>query len=200
MNEKAIILRYGTNIVADCIEKHQEVTESTGYCWFGKIGTVPSDKVINTVLDGKNPKIILYSKGIAYICDFTEIKKDKPASGIPEYYQEYLYDQLIIPKIYFKLTCIEKLDAVELSKYRVCSSQTPVMETLNRSMSSFFFVEKGELAVEYKPEKKAKSKKETKVNAPNSCKYKKDGKCNNKACISYLYECERPSMCMKQKL
>ena len=51
--QKFLVVRFGTNIVEDCVNKHQEVIEQKGYCWFGKIGVVPSKKVLQSVFDGR---------------------------------------------------------------------------------------------------------------------------------------------------
>lgn len=201
--QKLIVIRYGDNIVPDCIAKHKEVIDEIGYCWFGKIGTAPAKKAITEVLSYDNPQIILYSRGSAFLCNLAETSYDKPTDGTPEYYNNYLYDKLIIPKIYFKFIAIEELNIIELTKMVVVSSRNNLVDTLNRSMSSFFFAEYGTSVNKTEKEKSVtvieKTLRKKEVKDPNGCKYKKDGKCSNKSCISYLYEFERPSMCLKQK-
>ena len=43
--DKFLILRY-SNGIYDCIKKHKEVLNKIGYCWFGKIGVVPSESAL----------------------------------------------------------------------------------------------------------------------------------------------------------
>lgn len=204
--QKILVLRYGNNIISDCIEKHQEVIKEYGYCWFGKIGTSPSTKIINALLAEDEPEIILYKKGKAHMCRLEEISDKKPDKGYPDYYQEYLYDQLIFPKVYFKLTSIEEIELKELDKCIVCSSLSHLMDTLNRSMSSFIFAmvpDPNAKAINVKEQTKGEKTKPTRKKKDlldkNDCVYRKDGKCSNRSCISYQYECEHPSVCIKQK-
>ena len=204
--QKILVLRYGNNIVPDCIGEHQKTIEQYGYCWFGKIGTSPSAKILNAVLAEEEPQVVLYVKAKAHICNLEAVTDKQPMEGCPEYYREYLFDQFIFPKIYFKLTGIEELPLSELGRCVVCSSKAPLLDTLNRSMSSFIFAELPD------PDAKAPvpNEKANKTGSPvrkekrplldkNDCVYRKDGKCTCRSCISYQYECERPSMCLKQK-
>ncbi len=146
---------------------------------------------------------MLYTKSHAYECDFSEVLLDKPESGYPVYYETELFDKGIHPKSYFRLTSIKEVNLNELGKYIVVSSRNRLPETLYKSMSSYFFAEY--------PDKSATTEltnsnnKRTHKNAKwellptNDCRYKKDGKCTLKSCINYKYDCDRPSMCIKQK-
>lgn len=118
-------------------KKHREVIEFKGYCWFGKIGVVPSQKAIDAITKEATPKIILYSQGKGYVADVSEIRYEKPDNGYPEYYNDELFDKLIFPKSYFKLLDIQALSNEDLSKLRIVSSGRQAIETFNRSMSSF---------------------------------------------------------------
>lgn len=57
--QQFLVVRYGTNIVDDCIKKHIDVLSKSGSCWFGKIGTPPSEKNIANIMKYDNPTIIL---------------------------------------------------------------------------------------------------------------------------------------------
>lgn len=197
--QKVLVIRYGTNIVADCIDKHKEVIKNNGFCWFGKIGTAPSDKVIKSVFEEDAPVIILYSKGVAHIAELEDITKDKPVGGYPGYYNEYLYDKQLYPKIYFKLKTIEPMDINELSQYRIASSGNTLLFTLNSSMSSFFLAEHGKGTIGTTKKNSVPSVKDKKQPVSNrECKYQEDGYCNNKRCINYQYECIHPDVCLKR--
>lgn len=199
--QKFLVIRYGKNIVDNCIEKHIDVLSKLGSCWFGKIGTAPSQKFINMIMSERTPRLILYSKEEVFECDITEVSYEKPQNEYPEYYDEKIFGGALLPKIYFRLSRIEKIDKKELTDYIIVSSRGKLIDTLNRSMTSFFLAEY--------PDKSAKNKKDTvikeykikesKILDVNDCIYRNAGVCNCKGFINYNYECERPSSCIKQK-
>ena len=192
--QKLLILRYGKK--RDCIELHQDVIEKYGYCWFGKIGVVPSSKVIESVMKEKNPSIILFSQGDGYVAHLEEIVFEKPAEGIPEYYDEELYAANIFPNSYYKLTSIQILSRADLEKLKIVSSGNRAIDTLNRSMSSFFFAENGKTKQTFQDDVQ---KVEYNISANSGCRYRVNGICSRRGFVSYQYECERPSMCSGQK-
>ncbi|MGC6178317.1 hypothetical protein [Lacrimispora sp. 38-1] len=194
--QKVLILRYGKK--KDCIDKHIEVIKENGYCWFGKIGIIPSAKAIKAIQDEDAPKIVLYSQGKGFVADVTEISYEKPQEGYPAYYQTELFDELVFPKSYYKLTSIEPLDGNELDKLRIVSSGNRVLDTLNRSMSSFFFAECGKTRPMPVIKKKTTQPKKKEIDI-NNCAYREDGMCGHKGFVNYKYECERPSSCRGQK-
>lgn len=89
--KKFLVVRYGNNIISDCIEKHKEVLVKEGYCWFGKIGTIPSEKSIKQVLNSEENYVVLYTKGKVFLCTFVDYTANKPTSAYPNYYDEYLF-------------------------------------------------------------------------------------------------------------
>ena len=194
--QRVLIIRYGKK--KDCIEKHQEVLENIGYCWFGKIGVIPSAKVIKAIQDEDVPKIVLYSQGKSFVADMTEVSYEKPQEGYPAYYQTELFDETVFPKSYYKITSIKPLDGNDLDKLRIVSSGSRALDTLNRSMSSFFFAEFGKARLVSTIEKKTKRPKIKEIDI-NDCVYRKNGMCGRKGFINYGYECERPSGCAGQK-
>lgn len=199
--QKLLVLRFGKQIVENCIELHQEIIEEKGYCWFGKLGTVPSKKSIDAVLDEEKPSIILYARGSAFLCEISEVIYEKPDEGYPGYYKNELFDKLSFPTIYFKLLSMEVLNVNDLEKFTVISSGNSAINTLLHSMSSFLFISYGKsdsIKQEPKEKKKATTRRNEKL-PENDCVYKKDGKCSLKSFVNYQYECERPSSCMKQK-
>lgn len=201
MNEgqKVLVIRYGANIISDCIEKHTEVVDECGYCWFGKIGTSPSVKVLDAVLKEEEPMIILYSKGNAYRASLLEISKEKPMEAYPDYYNEYLYSKELYPAIYFKITDIQKMDVHELEEYSVASSGNKLISTLYSSMSSFFLAQYGKSIAVMKKQKDKEFTNQTTGNS-RDCKFLEDGHCRNKRCINYQYECIHPELCIKRTI
>ena len=202
LGQKFLVIRFGTNIKADCIKEHERIVKSIGECWFGKIGVVPSKKSIDIVLGMDNPKILLYTKNHAYECGLIEVSLEKPKGDYPEYYNEELFDKGIYPNSYYKLSSIKEIGMNELGKYVVVSSRNRLTDTLNKSMSSYFFAEYPDKKQGDVPSNKRTKKIENtdkKTLSANDCRYKKDGCCSLKSCINYKYECERPNMCAKQK-
>lgn len=198
--QKFLVIRYADNIVDNCIDLHREVLEKIGFCWFGKIGTSPSKKILSSVLEEEIPIVVLYKSGEAYECKLLECSEKKPDNGFPEYYKQHLFEASIKPSSYYKLGSIERLSATELGKCIVVSSRNQLTDTLHRSMASFFYAEfpgDKEKIVQSKPE--IKKVEEKILLGENDCKYRKSGKCTLKSCINYLYDCDRPSMCLKQK-
>ena len=201
IGQKFITIRYGTNIIADCIEKHQEVIEREKYCWFGKIGTPPSKKFLNAFMNENHPRIILYSKEAAYECDVLDVSYEKPSDHYPEYYDEYIFGTVLLTKIYFKLGSIRQIDKSEMTPYLVTSSRGRLLEALHRSMTSFFLSEypDKEGKIREKMSTRKYTIKERQELGVNECVYRVKGKCACKGFVNYQYECERPSTCIKQK-
>lgn len=197
--QKLLVLRYGKQIIENCIELHQTKIEELGYCWFGKLGTIPSKKSIDAMFVEENPMLILYARSSAYICEVSEVIYDKPNEGVPDYYQAELFDKLSFPTVYFKLISIEPLDINALEKFTVVSSGSTAINTLMHSMSSFLFVSygKSQITVE-KPKETKKVSKREKL-AENDCMYRKEGRCGLRGFVNYQYECDRPAYCIRQK-
>lgn len=201
--QKLLIVRYGTEINSDCIELHKKLIEQYGFCWFGKIGVVPSKASITPVMREERPAIILYNRKGVFLCDVEEIIYSKPPAGYPDYYEQDLFANYMYPKCYMKLTSIDEINIDDVAGFYVVSSGNSALDTLNNSMSSFLFITRGQLSESEKRTIKESKRKESNVKRPmlpsNDCIYRKNGICTLKTCISYEFECERPSMCLKQK-
>lgn len=195
--QKLLVLRYGKQIIEDCIELHQKKIHELGYCWFGKLGTVLSKKSVDAMLEEDNPMLILYSRGSAFISEVNEVVYDKPKEGFPNYYQSELFDKLSFPTVYFKLTSIEPLDINELEKFAVVSSGNTVINTLMHSMSLFLFVSYGKSQIVVEKPKEAKKVSKREKLADNDCVYRKDGRCGLRGFVNYQYACDRPANCIR---
>jgi hypothetical protein len=196
-NNKILIIRYGENIIPNCIQRHKEVVDNEGFCWFGKIGKVPSGKILNETINTTN-KIILYSKNDCFICNCMEYSIEQPTNHYPNYYDECIFNKGINPPIYFKLQNIEYLNKKVLEDLVISSSGNALINVLNKSMNSFFVAElKGTKSF---PKKKKEEINQQIINKNSICKFLIDGKCANKKSVNYKYECLRPNMCIKQTL
>lgn len=57
---KEIAMRQNSHAMMYRIEKYKEVIEKYRYCWLGKIGRSPSEKVLKDVLPVAPGTVILY--------------------------------------------------------------------------------------------------------------------------------------------
>ena len=141
IGQKLLVLRYNTKVEPECIKLHQNVIQQTGYCWFGKIGKIPSAWMLEAVFAEKAPAILLYNRSGTFLSTLEDFSYETQQEGIPEYYINQLYNNGVFPESYFKLTSIEKINTSILEHLFVFSSGKNMHETLNgRAMSSFFFV------------------------------------------------------------
>ena len=189
-----LVLRYSLSFKPDIIEIHQEMLKKNGYVWYGKLGAVTSPRIVAETFVAKNPALLLYSKGKAYLCGIAEITGNKPQGNYPKYYD----DECIFPGCYYKLISIDEVDEEILNHLYVRSSKRVLSDTLSRQCtSSCFFVSYEEiLPLKAKIEKKrTKNEKLSK----DDCRYKQDGKCQRNGFINFGYECTKPSGCAKQK-
>ena len=138
--DKFIILRY-SNGIYDCIKNHKAVIDERGYCWFGKIGAVPSERALKEKLNPENPLAVLYCSGNAFISQLLGISHEKPVEGYPAYYQKFMYDRNIYPKMYFKLGSLEEFPHKIFAKCVSLSSKRPLVESVTKSMASCFYGE-----------------------------------------------------------
>ena len=207
--DRFIVIKY-TNGIYDCINEHIRVLEQYGYCWFGKIGMSPSEANLRSILLSDRMFVVLFCQGDVHLCELLDVSTDRPKEGYPDYYQSFFYNRGIIPSMFFKLGSIVPLSKDLFSCCISLNSRKPLLDTVSRSMASFFYGEyplDGTHIVPYEapPKKKSSSPKVLKAGKineqfePRSCIYKIQGQCTNNRCISYGFECERPQDCIKQK-
>lgn len=203
--DRFLVVKY-SNKVCDCIARHREVLEREGYCWFGKIGVAPSISALQLKLNQNKRLLVLYCQGKAYLCDLLEYSLKKPKEGYPDYYNDLLFGNLIFPSIYFKLGSIQPLPIMELSDCVSFNTDHNLLGAISRSMASFFYGVYPDSSFSTNAPRKIQ---ETKKEQPevkishfdkNSCVYKENGICKKRGFVSYGYECERPSSCIKQKV
>ena len=193
--QNLLLLRYSPSIRKDIIEQHQAIISELGYCWYGKLSGVTSDRIIHAITKTSCPMIMLYSKGKAFLCEFIEMTTEKPKNGYPEYYDtEYIY-----PNCYFKLKSIDPIDLELLSHFYVRSSKRNLSEVFSKQcMSSSLFVAYEEI-LDLPTYVKPKDASVKHTLGKDECRYMKQGNCTLSNCINYGYKCERPSTCKKQK-
>lgn len=132
-NKDFMLLRYSTLYVPDCIQKHKSILEEKGYCWFGKVGTVPSITLLQRMISAKEPTLVLYKKGAAYICRVEKYSFTRPSDGIPNYYN----DEGIFPNVFFKLLSIEQCEQSFLENSNLVTSGANLFAVLSHSRASY---------------------------------------------------------------
>ncbi len=180
--QKYLILRYATIIEKDCIKKHQEILESEGYCWFGKIGNVPSKKILDAVFEEETPTLVLYKKGAAFICELISCSPNKQSKAYPAYYDS----EKIYPSIYFKLKSITKCDDNLFHDSIVVSTGNFAEDALYHSRIPF-------MLAQYIDENKHEPL------GIDDCRYLKASFCTYRTCVNFDCICQRPSSCIKQR-
>ena len=180
--QKFLLLRYSNKPVHDCILQHKIVIDKLGYCWFGKIGNIPSNNILTNVFEEEQPILVLYRKNDAYICQMDQYSFNTPKTGFPEYYEE----EGIFPSISFRLTSIEPCNDELLHNSIVVSTGAYVEDVVYHSRIPF-------MLCAYVDESKQKKLGE------NDCRYRKDEYCTCRTCVNYDCLCERPNSCVKQR-
>lgn len=199
-----LLLRYSDFNGIDTIKEHIEVIKQTGSCWWAKIGKTPSSSYIDKYMAVEPHIAFLYTAGSLHRCLINEVSDKRPTNNYPGYYDRDIFMKLEkTSSLFFRLSDIEQVELSVLDNYVVESSGKPAQHDLKKTISSYFLLQNKDEWIQ--PEKKSRPVKQT-VQTPkqvsintNYCVYQKDGVCGNKRCINYLYECERPSMCAKQK-
>jgi len=197
--QKLLVLRYNITVEPNCIDLHKKVIEQLGYCWFGKIGKIPSAWMLESVFSEESPSIVLFNRVGSFISRLVDFSYETQYEGVPGYYNSQLYENGVYPESYYKLQSMERIDDEELARFIVISSNKTLLDTLNgKAMSSFFFVGYEQLPLtpinkKLKSDRFAQAKQKS-----DTCKYIKHGICMNRRSINYQYECEHPSKCAKQ--
>lgn len=138
---KTIALRFADNIAPEdgTIREHQKIIDTLGFVWYGKFGNRVSDKVRMTIMENKNPRILLIHSGTAkrYWMYIDEISDKKPdLNAIPAYYRNST-DRI---KTWFKVLKIERAEKDIMKQCRVASSGNPLSSVSKYSMSPYFII------------------------------------------------------------
>ena len=139
---KTIALRFAENFapVGGTIKAHQELIDSYGYVWYGKMGTAIGDDKAKAALSADDPKILLIQSGKMgrYWAYIEDIQRECPnPDAIPSYYR----DQRDKFKTWIKITGFEKAPSNIMSLCKVVSSGAELGHASHYSMSPYFFVE-----------------------------------------------------------
>ncbi len=139
---KTVALRFGETFSPECgtIAAHQELIDTNGFVWYGKMGSAVSDKIITEILSDETPRILLIRSGKPerYWADVLEIQhKIPPVAYIPEYYR----DMAGMFNTWFKVKGFELASNNVMSQCKVTSSGNSLSEVSKHSMSPYFIIE-----------------------------------------------------------
>lgn len=133
---KVFVLKYNENYIPNAMELHKDKCKEVGNCWYGKAGKRPAmNKLRDFLGDGIN--MIFYNKKHTYICRLLDVSEFKPDEGYPEYYNDSMWK----PNSWYLITELMQIDKNILEKLVVLSSGKRMSDTINSSMTSFYFTE-----------------------------------------------------------
>ena len=145
---KTIALRFAENFAPECgtINAHQQVIDTIGHVWYGKMGSPISSKMIEVLKEQSSPRILLIHSGKAmrYWAFISDVQRETPPlKEIPEYYR-YSTEKF---KTWFKIIRFEQAPKDVMSKCYVASSKSMLNEASKHSMSPYFIIETGVMEV-----------------------------------------------------
>lgn len=138
---KTIALRFSENFSPPIgtIAAHQQLIDSEGYVWYGKLGTPISAKVADEIMQNEDPKILLISSGKQdrYWAHITEVSRSLPSEkNIPEYYR-HMSDKF---KCWFRVKFFEIAPKGIMAECYIASSKVILSQTSKHSMSPYFII------------------------------------------------------------
>ena len=139
---KTIALRFSDNFApADgTIAEHRKCIKENGFVWYGKLGNKVSDKMLKTIMDAEEPKILLIRSGKPerYWAHVSKAQNTLPdMKEIPAYYRDN-HEKF---KTWFCVTRFEKAPKNVMSECVVASSGALLGNASGHSMSPYFIIE-----------------------------------------------------------
>lgn len=133
---KIFVLRYNENYIADAMEIHRDKCKENGNCWYGKAGKKPNMSKLKEFM-GNGINMIFYNKNKTYVCKLIDVSEKKPSSGYPDYYNNSMWR----PNSWYLITELTRVDKDILNKLVVLSTGKKMSDTINSSMTSFYFTQ-----------------------------------------------------------
>ena len=139
---KTVALRFADNFAPECgtITAHEQIIEEYGHVWYGKLGGKVSEKMLKTIMNTEEPKILLIQSGKtnrywAHIC---KAQYEQPRlNEIPSYYR----DMAGLFRTWFCVTRFEKAPKNIMSECIVSSSGALLGNVSKHSMSPYFIID-----------------------------------------------------------
>lgn len=139
---KSIALRFSEKFAPSegTIAAHDALIKEIGHVWYGKLGSVLSDKTVGLLMSNDQPRILLIHSGKssrywAYI-DAAQ-RATPPLDEIPSYYRHMAQDF----KFWFRVVDIEKAESDVMQKCKVASSGETLTFASKSSMSPYFIID-----------------------------------------------------------
>jgi len=138
---KTISLRFSENFSPEVgtIAAHQQLIDSLGYVWYGKLGKPISANVVKEIMQNEDPKILLINSGKQdrYWAHITEVSRLlPPLNEIPEYYRN-IGNKFAC---WFKVISFDKAKHDIMSQCFVASSGNTLSVASRHSMSPYFII------------------------------------------------------------
>lgn len=133
---RVFVLRYNENYISDAMEIHNDICKKSGSCWYGKAGKKPDMRKLQEFI-GNGIYMIFYNREKTYICNLIAVSGEKPSSGYPEYYDISMWK----PSSWYLITNLMRIDKDILNKLIVQSTGKKMSDTINSSMTSFYFTQ-----------------------------------------------------------
>lgn len=178
---KVYVVRYNTKYYEKCIEDHQAVCDKYKYCWFAKCGKKVSENTLIQILQDK-AYVLLYSRDKSFLADIESYSFEIPEVAVPEYYNDFLFLNHEKIAVFLKLKNIRELKKDITGNLRAITTGRIVADIFKHSSCANVYAE-------YESDEE-KSKR-------NICVYNKEGFCQNKRSVNYMYKCEKPAQCSK---
>lgn len=131
---KVFVLRYNENYIVDAMRIHSEKCKENGNCWYGKAGKKPNMSKLKEFM-GNGINMIFYNKNKTYVCKLIDVSEDKPSCGYPDCYNNSMWS----PNSWYLVTELMGVEKDILNKLVVLSTGKKMSDTINSSMTSFYF-------------------------------------------------------------
>lgn len=129
------VLRYNDNYIEDAMVIHKKICDKEGFCWYGKVGKKPNIKRLNEIIEKKGTNILFYNKKLSFIGKLMEVSLVAPMNNVPDYYANSMRK----PSVWLKVSSLCKIQQEVLSDLLIISTGKTMEETINSSMTSFYF-------------------------------------------------------------
>ena len=139
---KSIALRFSEKFAPSegTIAAHNALIKEIGHVWYGKLGSVLSDKTVGLLMSNDQPRILLIHSGKSsrYWAYIDTAQRDiPPVDEIPSYYRHMAQDF----KFWFRVIGIEKAESDVMQKCKVASSGETLTFASKSSMSPYFIID-----------------------------------------------------------
>lgn len=139
---RTIALRFSESFSPSCgtISAHQNIIDSLGYVWYGKLGLPLSNNNIETMLHQTDPKFLLINREVTecYWVHFDSISTKMP---LPDEYPSYYGNKVVRMETWFRVVLFEPVPIEIISHCVIVSSGKSLNESFRKSLNPCFIIE-----------------------------------------------------------